>query len=427
MKIGYICSNYPAISHTFVLREVEALRARGADVTTFSIHRSGEDQLLSDAEREAFETTPTILPPRWGQLLAAHGRALLRSPRAYFSTLAASVRFGSLAPRRFLWQVFYFVEAVMLWSESHSKTIRHLHAHQANAASDVAMLAARLGSEIEPEQPWSWSFTMHGPTEFFDRRHYRLAEKLEDALFVVCISDFARSQMMSLSGPDAWRRLHVVHVGIPVTDFTRKQPPVDGGDQSVLALGRLHPVKGHAVLLEAIAAMAQDGRRVRLDVAGGGEMQPQLELQAEELGIADLVTFHGAVGQGALRDLYEDATIFSLPSFAEGIPVVLMEAMAMEVPVVTTRITGIPELVEDEVTGLLVTPGRPDQVRVAIERLLEGPELRARLGRQGRERVAAEFDVEVSAAQLYELFSTHLSNPQGGKPRPEAPLPVSPA
>jgi colanic acid/amylovoran biosynthesis glycosyltransferase len=410
VKLAFLCSEYPAISHTFVLREIEALRRCGASIATFSIRRTAEEKLLSERDRAAAETTVAILPPRWGRLLLAHLRLLLRSPSAYFSTLSFALGLSPPGLRGRLWQLFYFVEAVVFWDQCRRRQIRHIHVHLANAAADVALLAARIGSAVEPERPWSWSFTMHGPTEFLDLRHYRLAEKLESARFVVCISDFARSQLMALCNPDRWERLRVIHCGIPVADFTRVSPPDQPGTEpEILYIGRLVPEKGQTVLLEAVAALAKRGQRVRVALAGEGALRPQLERLTERLEIAAQVEFLGAVGQDQLRELYERASIFCLPSFGEGVPIVLMEAMAMEVPALSTRIAGIPELIESGRDGILLPPGRADELAAALETLLSDPALRRQLGSQGRAKVLREFDAETSAGQLYELFAEQLS------------------
>jgi colanic acid/amylovoran biosynthesis glycosyltransferase len=406
VRIAYFCSAYPAISHTFILREVEALRRLGLQITTFSIRRTPADQLLAETDRAAAATTTAILPFRHRQL-GAHLRLLLRSPEAYISTLRGALRLAPPGVRGRLWQLFYFAEAVVLWNECRKQGIRHIHVHLANAAADIALLAARIGSDLEPERPWSWSFTMHGPTEFHDLRHFRLAEKVESAGFVVCISDFARSQLMSVTDPERWNRLHVVHVGIPVDQFTRAHDRNGSGHAPViLYIGRLVPEKGQTILLEAVARLTGRGLDVELQLAGDGALRPELERTATRLDIADRVTFLGAVGQEELRELYERAAVFCLPSFAEGVPVVLMEAMAMGLPVVTTRIAGIPELVEHERSGILVAPGRADELTDSLASLLEEPELRQNLGANGRHAVAAGFDSEDSATRLQALFTS---------------------
>jgi len=410
VRIAYLCAQYPAISHTFVLREIEALRSLGARIDTFSIRRAGSEHLLARADRAAYDSTYAILPPRWRELLAAHIALATRAPGAYLSTLGLALRLSRPGLRSRLWQLFYFIEAVVLWHECRRRGIRHIHVHMANVASDVALLAARIGTAIEPARRWSWSFTLHGPAELFDVGHYQLAEKVRRARFVVCISDFTRSQLMALSAPDVWERLRVIHVGIPIAQFTRADD--DGpreGPPTILFIGRHVPEKGHAALLEAIAQLTERGHDVRVVLAGDGPYRETLERFAEQLGIAPRVSFPGAVGQEEIHDLYASASIFCLPSFAEGVPGVLMEAMAMRLPIVSTRITGVPELVEDGRTGLLVAPGRADLLAQAIERLLLDPALGLEMGANAREKVIREFNTARSAEQLFELFARELA------------------
>lgn len=415
VKIAYLCAQYPAISHTFILREVTALRRLGLEISTFSIRRAGAEHLLAGADRQAFESTHAILPPRWGALLAAHLKLLLRAPLVYASTLIGALRLAPAGLRGHLWQLFYFVEAVLLWSECRRRGIRHVHVHLANVAADVALLAAQIGTATQPRRPWSWSFTMHGPTEFADVTHYRLAEKVRRAKFVVCISDYARSQLMALCEPQDWPRLRMLHVGIPLEQFTRTiDSPSDNGAPTpkplpkILLIGRQVPEKGQAVLLEAVALLALRGRRTDVTIAGDGPSRAGFEALARRLRVADQVSFPGAVGQDEIHALYADASIFCLPSFAEGIPCVLMEAMAMELPVVSTRITGIPELIQDGVSGLLVAPGRADELADALERLLCDPALRRSLGSRARAKVLADFNTIDAAEGLRDLFVREL-------------------
>lgn len=408
MKLAYVCSEYPAISHTFVLREIEALRGLGAEITTFSLRRTPEEKLLSERDRRAAASTVSILPPRWARLLGVHLGAALRSPRAYFATLLYALGLAPPGLRGRLWQLFYFAEAILLWSECDGRSIRHLHVHLANAAADATMVAVHFGNARSPGR-WSWSFTMHGPTEFWDVRHYRLSEKLASAGFVICISEFCRSQLMSLCEPDRWERLRVVHCGIPVEQFTRRTPPREPGPGArILYIGRLVPEKGQTVLLEAIAELTRRGHDVTVTIAGEGALKPKLEKMAERLGLADRVEFPGAVGQHQLRDLYEEAAVFCLPSFGEGVPIVLMEAMAMEVPPISTRIAGIPELIEHEHGGLLIPPGRADDLAEALETLLTDPTFHRDLAANGRTRVLEEFDTDRSAEQLLAIFEEML-------------------
>jgi colanic acid/amylovoran biosynthesis glycosyltransferase len=409
VKLAYLCSLYPAVSNTFVLREVEALRRRGVEIDTFTIRRAQTDQLLADADRKAFQTTFAILPPRWAHLLGTHLRLACTAPKVYLRTLALALRHAPPGLRGSVWQVFYFVEAVVLWSECRRRGIRHIHVHFANVAAAVALLATELGSALDGSETWSWSFSMHGPTELFNVDKYNLAEKIARARFVVCISDFTRSQLMALCDPELWEKLHVIHVGIPLEQFTKGLSESRPVDPNILLVGRQVPEKGQAVLLEAVATLIEHGHRVHATLVGEGATRTKLERLSTRLGISEQTSFPGAVGQDDICSLYSQASVFCLPSFAEGVPCVLMEAMAMELPVVSTRITGIPELVDDGHTGLLVAPGRVDLLADALELLLEDPGLRQRMGAAAREKVVGEFNTENSAEQLYELFKAELS------------------
>jgi glycosyltransferase involved in cell wall biosynthesis len=401
--VAYLVSRYPAVSHTFVLREVLALRRRGVDVHTVSMRRASDDELLSAADRDEAARTFNVLPASTPKVLSAHLAAFARSPGAYLRTLGLALSLRAPGARAALWQLFYFGEAVIVWRHCHRQGIRHLHAHLANVAADVALLATAYANAREAQRPWSWSFTMHGPTEFYDVEMHRLPEKVRDAGYVVCISDFARSQLMGMVDQSHWRKLHVVHCGVDENEFAPVGPNAGGGVR-ILTVGRLVSVKGHAVLLRALAELRKRGVDAMAEIVGGGPEREPLERLAADLGLGEAAKFHGAVGQDEIRDVYARATLFCLPSFAEGVPVVLMEAMAMGLPVVSCAVMGIPELVEDDRSGLLVPPGREDLLADALERLARDEELRRRLGEGGREKVLREFSLDDSAAQLADLF-----------------------
>jgi colanic acid/amylovoran biosynthesis glycosyltransferase len=404
MRIGYLATHYPAVSHTFVLREVLALRRLGVEVETFSIHRTPTHDLLAEVDRREGAQTAWVLPPRWSQLVGAHVRAALRSPRRYVDTLVFAVRRGNPGLRGRLWGVLHFATAIAIWNDARKRGIRHLHAIFADGASDVALLASRHGGD-----GWTWSLAIHGPVEFYDVYRNRLAEKVAAARFTTTISDFGRSQLMTLSAEDRWNDIHVVHCGVG-PDFLAAAPssaprPIAG---EILCVGRLAQVKGQSLLIEACAALIADGVQARVTFVGAGPKREDLEALAARLGIADDVHFAGAVGQDDIRGYFARASVFCLPSFAEGLPVVLMEAMALGVPVVTTRIMGIPELVIDGETGLLVAPGRVGELTAALNRLLRDEALRERLATRGRAKVARDFDVNCSAQRLREILDTTL-------------------
>ena len=406
MRLAVICSRYPAVSHTFIEREVSALRARGARVDTFAVRRAKTSDALSPAARRELMSTYAILPAGL-ELPSAHLRALLRRPQAWLGTLGRALRLTPGTPRGTLWQLFYFAEAVVLWRELTRRDIRHVHAHFADVASDVALLAADLGNRIEGGG-WSWSLAFHGPAQLYGVREHRVAAKVEDATLVSCVSDHLRSQLMLITEPEHWSKLHVVRTGVDCELFTPNGRSARPG--RVLTVARLVRGKGLDVLLDALHLLERRDIDAELIIAGEGPDRARLEQRVGELALEDRVQLTGAVGQDRIRELYAEAQVFCLPSFSEGVPVVLMEAMAMGVPVVATRITGVPELVDEGRSGLLVPPGRPDALADSLARVLSADlEERRTMGAAGRSRVCQEFSADRSAERLLTLFGSNLS------------------
>ncbi|MCU1373659.1 MAG: glycosyltransferase family 4 protein [Actinomycetia bacterium] len=407
LRVAYLVSRYPAVSHTFIQREVTALRATGAEVHTFSVRAAAAADALSAADRDAAATTTALLPASPADLLHAALDAA-RHPGATRALLAHAFRRGRGEPRATLWQLFYAAEALLLWRRLRARDLRHVHTHFANVSADVARLTTRFGNAAEPSRRWTWSFTMHGPTELADVRHFDLAAKVAEADYVVCISDYCRSQLLALVDEPHWDKLGVVHCGVDPSRFEPVARP-GTGPLEVLCVGRLVPEKGQEVLLRAVADLTRRGIDVRATFVGDGPRRAALEKAAAEAGITDRVTFTGSVGQDDIRRHYDAADVFCLPSFAEGVPVVLMEAMASGLPVVTTRITGVPELVEHGTSGVLVPPGRADALADALAELAADAARRNALGVAGRRMVEAEFEVTASAR----LLAEHLAEVVG--------------
>ena len=295
--------------------------------------------------------------------------------------------------------------------------IAHIHAQFADSATDVAMLVShyRRGARVG-RQECSWSLAVHGSVEFYNVTRYALASKLAHARFAVAISDFGRSQLMSLSASERWPHIHVVRCGVDPRVYV---PPAERSRSAqraeVLFVGRLLHGKGLSLLFEAIAELRRRGLDVVASIVGDGPARDEFEADARRLRLSEHVRFLGAVGQDDIRRLYARADIFCLPSFAEGIPVVAMEAMAMQLPVVTTRIMGIPELVSDGTDGLLVAPGRVAALVDALERLVRAPDERTRMGRAARGKVERDYDVAQSAAHMRQVLEDELRMRFGGR------------
>jgi colanic acid/amylovoran biosynthesis glycosyltransferase len=408
MRVGYVVHTYPAPSHAFIQREIFALRSAGAEVCTLSIHRAAKEQLLSGDDVAESKNADSILPPGWVRLIRAHLSAF-RHPGAYLKTMRYSLRQSGVGARAHLWQLFYFVEAMSVWSWARRNRLNHLHAHFANVATDVVWLASFYDRLLREAESWQWTFTMHGPTEFYAVERFNLGGKVAAADAVICISEFCRSQLMLLSPPSMWDKLVVVHCGADLAHYTyRGVREIDGPALSVLCVGRLVPRKGQLVLLEAVHLLAGDdnGTSIAVTLVGDGPAEGELRDTVARLDIASRVQFVGAVGQEEVPRLMETHDVFCLPSFAEGVPVVLMEAMAVGLPVVSTTIAGVPELVINEESGLLVPPGRADLLANALARLVGDGELRSRLSIGGRKVVETDFDSLACGAKLANVFTT---------------------
>lgn len=413
---AYVVSRYPALSHTFIQREIVSLRSMGTPVDVYSIHRTAPD-VLSNTDAAELASTFAVLPISPGKLIGHHARAFLRSPRAYLRTLRYAFDAAPPGARAHLWQCFYFAEAIVVWNRCRARGVRHLHAHFANVGSDVAWLACQFGRAVDGDDAWQWSFTMHGCMEFWDVERFNLARKVTAADLVIAISDFTRAQLMGFVEPEQWDKIMVVHCGVDLAryPFAAREDHVDRPIE-ILCVGRLSPEKGQALVLRAVADLRRDGKSVCLTLVGDGPLRSQLEDEARRLGIAEHVTFAGAVDQDAIPAFYERADIFCQPSFMEGIPVVLMEAMATGLPVVSSGVAGIPELVVENRSGFLVPPGRPALLAAALAKLVDAPDLREAFGRAGRTTVEQGFDADACAAVVADLFDR-----LGGRPITSAP------
>ena len=282
-----------------------------------------------------------------------------------------------------------------------SLDLTHLHVHFATPAATVGMI-------VTMTFPFTFSITVHGPDEFYDAPGYLLQEKFTRAKLICAIGTYARSQIMKLCDSSLWEKVELTPLGVDAMTFQPRTIQEQAKVFEVICVGRLVPAKGQHVLLAAVALLRSRGHNLRLRLVGDGPDRRALEAAAQRLGIVTSVVFEGAVNQDRIRDLYAKADVFALASFAEGIPVVLMEAMAMEIPCIATWINGIPELIRDSVDGLLVAPSDVDGLASAIARLMNDEDLGRRLGKAGRKRVMDKYDLSRNVARLGQVFDAHL-------------------
>lgn len=399
MRIAYLTGEYPRATDTFIQREVAALRENGVEVQTFSVRRTGSEHIVGPEQQAERDRTFYLLPPNPVNLILSHLKLLIRSPKNYLNGLKLAKASSQPGFKGALYQLFYFLEAGILAQQINQRQIRHLHNHFGDSSCSVAMLAAALGG-------FTFSVSLHGPYIFYDPYRWRLDEKMKRALFVSCISYFCRSQAMLFAPLEKWDRMHIIHCGVDPTLFqivSHNQP-----GHRLLYTGRLAAAKGLPILLQSLARLKSTHPDLVLTIVGDGADRAALEEMTIDLELTGNVKFVGYKSQAEVREAMQQTDVFVLPSFAEGVPVSLMEAMAAGVPVVTTQIAGVSELVENGVSGYLVPPGDVASLADRIQTLLDNPELRSQFGVAGRAKVEKEFDIRREAAWLGQVMAAAL-------------------
>ena len=406
--IAYLVSRYPTLSMIFVLREVLALRDLGFRIETASINPPDRPpEKLTSVERE--EAARTYCVKRHGVAGAAiaHLTALVGNFAGYLRGWRLAFSLARLDPARLLLNLMYFTEALMVGRWMRRNGLAHLHVHLGSQAASVGLFTHSVFGV-------GYSMTVHGPDEFYDAEGQYLAQKIRAADFIVCISAYTQSQLMKLSPYEDWSKFSVAHLGVDPSQWAPEPKPASRAafdaqtPFEILCVGRLTPAKGQHLLIDAVDRLLQQGRPVRLRLIGDGPDAASLRVSAAQIQTPQAVLFEGAVNQDRIRSFYRTADALCLPSFAEGLPVVLMEAMAMQIPCVSTSITGIPELIRDGIDGLLVPASDLKSLIEALARLMDEAELRRRLGESGRSRVLKHFDLACNAKTLAAIFSAQI-------------------
>jgi colanic acid/amylovoran biosynthesis glycosyltransferase len=413
VRIGYLVSQYPAPSHTFIRREIAALRARGLVIDAFSTARGESLSELDRLEEERTFTTRASTPYEFARSLAL---TAARHPFRWLRALVATLRHRLPGASSLLKAALHFVEGMRLAVELERREVTHLHVHFANAASHAGLAAARyLGI--------GWSLSLHGLSDFGGPGIVLLREKVSACRFVASASDWGRAQVMRVSDPADWRKVHVVRCGIDVAALpSRVRRPLERGTPlRMISVGRLAPEKAHRGLVEAFDLALARGIDARLSIIGSGPEEGRLRAAVAERGLRDRVELLGKQPEAAVLEAMAEAHLFVLSSLAEGLPVVLMEALALELAVIAPAINGIPELVSHGETGLLFCVGRWDELAERIVALARDSALRERLGAAGRRRVLEGFDVARAVEPLARLFAdAHRSPVAPGARAPRA-------
>jgi glycosyltransferase involved in cell wall biosynthesis len=392
MQIAYLMNTYPVTSATFIRREIAALEARGVNVRRFAV-RAWTDKLVDPADQIEAQRVTYLLTGAVGLTLGALREAVVNPRGMVRAVVAAWTMARAAGAGALVRHVAYLLEAVRLKRET--RDCAHLHAHFSTNTAAVALLCARLGGP-------GFSFTAHGPDEFFDMQASSLRLKLAECRFAVAITEFARVQLALAGGMQVWPKLHVVRCGV---DLDRLQAqPAPALDAPFVCVGRLCDAKAQDLIVQAMAGLCADYPQARVVLIGDGDTRPRVQAAIAAHGLTDRIELRGWADNAAVAQALSEARALLLPSFAEGLPIVIMEAFALGRPVISTYIAGIPELVDAECGWLVPAGDVPALMRVMAECLDTAPEDLARMGRAGRARVEAAHDVAKSAARLEQLF-----------------------
>jgi colanic acid/amylovoran biosynthesis glycosyltransferase len=396
-------------STTFIRREILALERQGIEILRVALRRWGEDLVEHDDEVEQ-DRTRYVLHDGSPALILALLRMLWARPANFAGAFALAWKMSRRADRPLIVHLIYLAEACRIEPWLRNEGIQHVHAHFGTNAAEVAMLVHLLGGP-------TWSFTVHGPEEFDKAPLIGLAEKLRRCAFAIAVSSYGRSQLYRWTKYDDWTKVHVVHCGIDQrsVDASTGAAP---SNQRILCVGRLCEQKGQLLLIEAARRLVAKGKHFELVLAGGGELRREIEELIARYNLHDYIRVTGWINSDKVRDEILAARALVLPSFAEGLPVVIMEAMAMRRPVISTFIGGIPELVCVGENGWLVPAGDIDALVEAIEACLNAPvEVLTKMGEAARNRALTRHDVDREALKLATLISQTI---EGCKGRGEA-------
>jgi colanic acid/amylovoran biosynthesis glycosyltransferase len=397
LTLAYLTSRYARASDTFIRGEVAQLRALGHTVHTFSIRRPSPSEIVGEDIARERAATIDIVAAGLPRLAWAGLRELVRSPRGSFSAARLATRVSSLGLKGRSWPVAYLLEGAFLARKLRSLGVEHLHNHIGEGVAAVAMLAATL-AEIP------YSLTIHGPSEFDIPTQLALDVKVHHASFVVAISEYTRSQVYRWSAADDWPKIQIIRCGVD-SDFLQVPPTPVPDTPRFVCVGRLAEQKGQLLLVQATALLRDRGVPCELVLVGDGPMRREIEKLIDRLDLSDRVRIAGWMGASDVRREILAARGLVLPSFAEGLPVVLMEALALGRPVISTYIAGIPELVHPGVNGWLVPAGSVEALAEAMQQALATDNVELdRMGQAGAALVAERHHSSTEAGKLARLM-----------------------
>lgn len=379
MRIAYLTTTYPSVSHTFIRRELTELERQVGEISRFAIRHTPYDIVDPDDAAEDSKTFRVLTQSatRW---LGAVARRGVFAPGKAVAGLRKAVQLGFRSQRGMARHFVYFGEALLLLDEMKRQGIEHVHVHFGTNPAAVATIMRAMGGP-------SYSFTVHGPDELDAPLGLALGQKMEDAAFVVAITDYCAGQLRRWVGHQHWDKIRVVHCTVG-DEFFEEAQPIDPESKSLICVGRLSAQKGQLLLVEAFADAIDQGVDANLVLAGDGDMRGEIERLIFERGLQDRVRITGWISGEQVRKEILASRALVLPSFAEGLPMVIMEAYALGRPVLSTYIAGIPELVVDQENGWLIPSGSKPRITAAIRDIMQTPvEKLEAMAAKGREAV----------------------------------------
>jgi colanic acid/amylovoran biosynthesis glycosyltransferase len=396
MKIAYLINQYPKTSHSFIRREILTLEKLGLQIDRFSIRHCYEE-LIDEGDLAEAEKTRVILGEGVKTLIAGLLRVSLSKPIAFLKALKLTLLIGWGSDSGILKHFAYLAEACVLLGWFKEAKIDRVHAHFGTNSTAVAMLCEILGGP-------PYSFTVHGPEEFDKVAAIALPEKIKRAAFIIAISNFGRSQLYRWCDREHWSKIHVIRCGVDDAFLQLLDAPISSTSRLV-CVGRLCEQKGQLLLVEAASKLASAGLQFKLVLVGDGSLRPQIEDAIARLGLKEYIEITGWASNTKVREEMLAAKALVLPSFAEGLPVVIMEALALGRPVISTYVAGIPELVEPGVCGWLVPASAIDELTQAMRQALEMPlDTLEQMGKAGKQKVAEQHESVTEAHRLAKLF-----------------------
>jgi glycosyltransferase involved in cell wall biosynthesis len=408
MRIAYLVNQYPKISHVFIRREILAVEKAGCEVMRYSIRRN-RTELLDPADKTEETKTQAVLGVGAGGLLWAMISVAVRRPALFWRALWLAFRVGQRSDRGLFRHAIYLAEACVLVGWFTRDKIDHVHAHFGTNSAIAAMLCHMLGGP-------RYSFTVHGPDEFDKALLLALGPKIERADFVVAVSNFGRSQLFRRCPFSQWGKIDVIHCGVDDSFLETNIAPMPA-QRRLVSIGRLCEQKGQLLLIQAMARLQKEGHPAELVLIGDGEMRPDLEAAIQRDNLSNHVRILGWADNATIRRTLDESCALVMSSFAEGLPVVVMEAMARARPVLCTYIAGIPELVVPGRNGWLIPAGSVDSLVDALKQLLATPqEQLAEMGLHAREDVRKQHDIGAIAQQLIARFRSAIESPSHRSP-----------